>query len=226
MSADGAGSRGQPPLPQDELAIRTLQRFRRLEELWLYGHAKDIGVVGELTLLRKLSLRAITLPSLDVFRALAHLDRLELKLGGTKNLDALPAIGRLRAFEAFLVRGLSDIGPVARIPTLQMLHLDALEQVTKLPSFRPATALRRVHFRTMKGIRGLGPLAEAPNLEELAILGAPQLQPADFRPFIAHPKLRRISIELGSAKKNEAVREILPLGLIAESPRWLGPSAG
>src|SRR4029453_5319986 len=92
------------------LSVAPLARFARLTRLSLDGHARDIEVIGKLTALRRLLLRSITPPNLRVLFPLRQLQRLELKLGATRDLRELPNIGRLRYFEAFLVRGLADLG--------------------------------------------------------------------------------------------------------------------
>lgn len=202
-------------------SLAPLERFTRLERLWLYGHAKDIDVIGQLKRLRRLSLRGITLPNLRVLRALDRLEIFELKLGGTRDLGELPNIGRLRYFEAFLVRGLSDVGPIAELPSLEYLFLQAQKQVTSLPSFARSRKLRRVHFQTMKGLRDLAPLARAPALETLLAFDMPQLAPEHFRPFVGHPTLAEAAIEIGSKKKSAAVDALLGLPGPSGPPSWL-----
>ena len=192
-------------------SLGLLERFTTLQDLWLEGHAKDFDVVGHLRGLRQLSLRSITLPDLSTLRTLRELEHFELKLGGTRNLHHLPDIGRLRYFEAWLVRGLADLGPVAKARSLRFLFLQALKHVTALPSLAPLVELRRVHLETMKGLRDLAPVAAAPALEELVAVDMGHLDPDAFRPFLGHPTLRAASIGLGSDRKNAEVRDLLQL---------------
>ena len=100
---------------EKRFSLRPLERFVALQDLWLEGHSKDFDVVGQLTSLRRLSLRSVTLPDLNMLRMLGQLEKLELKLGGTRDLRHLPDIGGLRYFEAWLVRGLADLEPVASV---------------------------------------------------------------------------------------------------------------
>jgi len=202
-------------------SVSPLARFSQLERLWLYGHSKNIEVLGELRQLRRLSLRGITLPTLRLLTSLDELEVLELKLGGTRDLRELPHIGRLRYFETFLVRGLSDLRPVAGIETLEYLFLQAQKQVTSMPSFERASKLRRVHLQTMKGLRDLAPLARAPALETLVAVDMGHLMPEHFRPFVRHPTLREAAIGLGSNKKNVAVDALLGLPPPPGPPSWI-----
>jgi hypothetical protein len=108
------------------LSLRPLERFGDLRDLYLHGHDKDFEVVGDLRRVRRLSLRSITLPDLGTLRGLGELEELELKLGGTRDLRLLPEVGRLRYFEAWLVRGLADLEPLAGVRSLRSLFLEAL----------------------------------------------------------------------------------------------------
>jgi internalin A len=188
-----------------------LQRFPRLRTLHLEGHTKDIGVIGTLSQLENLTLRSITLPDLSVLRPLKHLRALELKLGGTKKLDLLPEIGNLRYLELWMIRGLTDLGPIASVRTLQFLFLQALKNVAAIPSLAGLPLLRRIHLHTMKGLTDLRPVAEAPALEELVAIDMPQLAPEAFRPFVGHPSLRRVHVGIGSLRTNKAVEDSLHL---------------
>jgi internalin A len=168
-----------------------------------------------------LSLRAITLPNLRLLTPLKDLEILELKLGGTRDLRDLPQIGRLRYFETFLVRGLSDLGPVTDLPSLEYLFLQAQRQVISLPSFERTGALRRVHLQTMRGLRDLAPLARAPALETLVASDMAHLLPEHFRPFVGHPTLREAAVGLGSKKKNHAIHALLGLPAPSGAPAWI-----
>lgn len=192
-------------------SLRPLTRFRSLRRLSLEGHTKHFEVVSDLTTLESLALRSITLTSLQPLLPLRNLETFELRLGGTNDLTLLPDVGRLRYFEAWLVRGLADLSPIARIPTLSFLFLQALKQVRVLPSLAPLTSLRRVYLDTMKGLHDLRSVAAAPRLESLVAIAMNHLQPEAFQPFVGHPTLAEARIGLGSDRKNKEVRNLLGL---------------
>jgi hypothetical protein len=162
-----------------------------------------------------LTLRSITLPDLALLLPMCDLLSLDLKLGGTKNLDLLPEVGQLRYLELWMVRGLSDLSAIAQVQTLQFLFLQALKQVTELPSLAALSELRRVHLETMKGLNDLSPVAHAPQLLELEAVDMRHLRPEAFAPFVGHPTLRFSTIGLGSLRKNEAVSALLGLPRVA-----------
>jgi internalin A len=192
-------------------SLDILGRFTALHSLYLEGHTKHIEVIGQLTRLTDLTLRSITLPNLAILLPLRQLLSLDLKLGGTTDLSLLPNIGQLRYLELWLIRGLADLQAIADIATLQYLFLQALKHVTQLPSLAALHRLRRVHLETMKGLTDLTPVADAPSLKELLVLDLPQLQPDAFRPFIGHPRLKRVTAGLGSMRKNASVAQLLGL---------------
>ncbi len=193
------------------LALAFLRRFRSLHTLHVEGHKKDIEAIGELSSLRDLTLRSITLPDLSLLRPLVQLESFDLKLGGTKDLRPLAEIGKLRYFEAWQVKGLTDLEPIADLPHLQRLHLESLVQVRALPSFARLAKLRRASILSLKNVVNLAPVAAAPALEELHAGGMGHLEPEAFAVFRGHPTLRAAHIGLGSARKNRAVEQLLPL---------------
>ena len=192
-------------------SLRPLERFSALKQLFLNGHSKHVEIVGGFAELEGLSLRSVTLPDLSCLASLTHLESLEIRLGGTKDLRLLPSIGKLRYLELWLIRGLSDLSSIGELEHLQYLVLESLRQVTALPSFRKLRSLRRVRLLNMKGIRDLSAIAEAPALEGLFACEMRQLAPEAFRPFLGHPALRAVSVGLGSFRKNAAVHSLLGL---------------
>jgi hypothetical protein len=192
-------------------SLGLLTRFPHLCRLFIESHSKDIEAVGHLGALEDLTLRSITLPDLRILIPLRQLRSLDIKLGGTKDLRLLPEVGRLRYIELWMVKGLSELDPVGTIPTLQCLFLQSLRKVERLPSLSEATALRRVHIETLKGLRDLTPLCTAPALEEVQLLDMGHLSADDVRCLTRIPTLRRALVLLGSRRKNDAAREILPL---------------
>lgn len=195
-----------------------------LKRLYVEGPHRGYEVISELVELEALTLRSVTVPDLSILLPLERLRSLELKLGGTRDLRLLPRIGRLEYIEFWLVRGLSDVGPLAEVTTLRHFMLQALKQVTSLPSFARSLELRRVDLETMKGLIDLAPLAEAPNLEILTLIDMGHTSPEILRPFVGHPTLRGGIWGFGSERKNVAADQLLPLPPhMYDDPPWNGP---
>ena len=192
-------------------SLSPLARLTHVVDLWLEGHTKDFDVVGSLRTLRRLSLRSIRLPDLAPLRSLGQLRSLELKLGGSTDIRELPNIGRLIRFEAWLVRGLTDLEAIGSVESLETLFLQSLSRVTRLPSLARLGKLTRVHLESMKGVTDLAPVAAAPALRDLLLIDMRHLQPEALQPFIAHPSLRSASIGLGSLRRNAEAEALLGL---------------
>lgn len=190
-------------------SLEILKRFPKLKSLHLEGQMKGIEVVSSLLQLKTLAMTSITLPDLSLLKNLASLQTLALSLGGTKDLDALRRLKKLGYLTLRQVRGLEDLGAVAAVRSLQYLDLGGLKNVAALPSFARLKSLRRVDLQTMKGLTDLAPVAKAPALEELSVLKMPQLSQKHFQPFVGHKNLSRLSVGVGSLKRNEAIQDML-----------------
>lgn len=193
------------------LSLAPLARFSGMTRLYLEGQTKDIEVVTDLTELRSVTLRSITLPDLSLLTPLAKLRALDLKLGGTRNLSLLPELQKLDYLELWMVKGLSDLSPVAGLPNLEYLFLQSMRQVTQLPEMSGLLRLRRLWIETMKGLYDLSPIREAPALRQLAIVDMPHLQPDAFAPLVGHPSLTSLRAGLGSNRKNDLVQDLIDL---------------
>ena len=206
------------------MALSVLGRLPNLKRLYIEGPHRGYEVIGELVALEKLTLRSVTVPDLSIALPLKMLRYLDIKLGATRDLRLLPQIGRLEYLELWLVRGLTDVAPLAEVTTLQHVFLQALRQVTLLPSFARSAELRRVDLETMKGLVDLAPLAEAPNLEILNLIDMGHASPEILRPFVAHPTLRAGIWGFGSERKNVAAEQLLPLPPhMHDEPPWNQP---
>ncbi|WP_162564344.1 MULTISPECIES: hypothetical protein [Microbacterium] len=193
------------------LSLAPLARFTGMTRLYLEGQTKDIDVVSELTELRDITLRSITLPDLSLLTPLTKLRALDLKLGGTRDLSMLPQLQSLDFLELWMVKGLTDLSPISGLPNLEYLVLQSLRQVTELPEMSGLTGLRRLWIQTMKGLHDLSPIREAPALRQLAVVDMAHLQPDAFAPLVGHPSLTSLTAGLGSKRKNDAVRDLIDL---------------
>jgi hypothetical protein len=184
-------------------SLRMVERLKVLESLSIDGHTKEVEVISTLSRLEKLTLRSVTLPSLAFMRGLVDLWSLEIKLGGTKNLEDLPHILNLKYLELWQVKGLSDVTPIANATSLQFLFLQALRNVTRLPDLSRLSSLRRIYLENMKGLDNLTALTTAPVLEELIHVSAQGREPAQYAELLNKGTLKRLRVGFGSAGRNE-----------------------
>ena len=207
------------------LSLAPLARFTNLRRLYLEGQSQDIDVVSGLRQLRSLTLRSVTLPDLAMLKSFSNLRALALKLGGTNDLGRLPDLQSLEYVELWMVKGLTDLSPIAQLPRLEYLFLQALRRVESLPVMTGLVGLRRLWLETMKGLTDLRPIRQAPNLHQLAVVDMGHLQPEAFGPLAGHPTLTSLRAGLGSKRKNEAVDRLMQLPRGDEWPEadWRKP---
>ncbi len=221
------------------LSIAGLQRFTKLQSLWVGNNLKDIEVVAQLTSLSDLAFMSMKLPDLSIVSKLVNLREFELGLGGTQNLAGLESLPLLTSLYIWRVRGLSDLTVVSELKHLESLtianlphvtaipdlsRLDRLErvgfaalpQVTAIPDLSRPPHLKSFHLGNMKGITDLRPLLSAPELETVSLIEMQHLKPEDVGVLAAHPTLQYVRAGLGSTRKNEEARRLVGL----PEPAW------
>lgn len=193
-------------------SLKFLERFPNLEDLFIEGHTKDFEMIGSLANLRRLTIRSVSVPSLDSLKQLPRLWSLDIKLGGTRNLEALRQLPGLKYLELWMIRGLEHIEPVSDLVGLQYLFLEELARIQKLPSLARLDHLRRLHIQKLSRLRDLSPIREARALEELIVWYASHMQREDFEVLREHPSLKYASIGTGSVRRDAEIRQMLGLG--------------
>jgi hypothetical protein len=204
------------------VSLGPLRGLAGLRRLGVTGTWRDPDTLSSLTTLERLWIGTV-----DVERLLPleRLERFESGLGTIRHLERLPEVGRLELVELYRLRGQHDLAPLSEIATLRYLVLASTRSITRLPSFGASPALRWVALDEMRGITDLRPIADAPNLEVLLLIGMGQLQPDDLRPLVGHPTLRAGIWGLGSQRKNLLAQDLLPLPPSgAESMPWEDPA--
>jgi hypothetical protein len=90
--------------------------------------------------------------------------------------------------------------------------------VRSLPSFRPFQDLRRCCVQNLKHLTDLSPIAEAPNLEEIVLVGMRHISVDGLKCFQGHSALKAATIGLGSMRRNAQAVEMLGLGPVSNKP--------
>jgi hypothetical protein len=158
--------------------------------------------------LEHLVLHSVTLPTLSPLTGLPQLRGLALKLGGAPDLTDFPQLPALRFFEAWQVRGLENLDPVAESRTLEVLWLQNLSRV-ELPNFSHAVALRHVLIAACPLRDGLARLAAAPNLLQASVAGR-RYSMTEVDGLLRHPTLQAAYVTLEGRPTDEEMRLGLP----------------
>lgn len=137
---------------------------------------------------RRLTLWAVKVPR-GFFGNLPSLEWLDVRGGSGESADFVDGCVHLRYLAINQIRGLRELTAIRDLANLELLSLYGLPQVRSLPSLAPLQRLRRVEVGSMKGIEELGPLLDAPRLEELILARAVSLAPSDPARIAEHPTL-------------------------------------
>lgn len=201
---------------KQRFSLRFLEAMPSLQGLSLEGHTKDIGCLRDLKQLRSLELRRITLPDLSLLTSFSELQTFSLALGSTPDIGHLAQVPKLEVLHLLRVRKLSSLSVLAKCTSLRILSVDSMANVESLPSLAALTRLESVELDTLKGFTDLSGVAAAPALKRLTVAGTPRLDAEAFRCLVGHPTLAELRIypSLGGAglKKPvlEAVKRLLP----------------
>lgn len=187
-------------------SLSALERFSSIKALYIEGQSKDINAIEKLKQLENLTLRSISIPSLEFLIALPKLWSLDIKLGATTNLAALASVKNVKYLELWQIKGLHDLSPIAGMTGLQFLFLQSLRNVEHLPDLSQLSALRRIVLENMKGLADLTSLATAPALEELLYISAQGRMPSQFAELLGKGSLKRMLVGFGSARKNAELK--------------------
>lgn len=103
-------------------------------------------------------------------------------------LARLPHLARLHLSSLPKLRALDPIGQMS---ALEVLLLQALNEVRALPDMTKLRRLRAVRLASMKKLRDFSALARAPALEEVVLQNAEHQKPDDLAPVLAAKKLVR-----------------------------------
>jgi hypothetical protein len=228
---DVAGLRHLPPQLESlgigstrhPVNLAVLPPLPALDTLYVSGRHKCMERLSGFTTLTQLNLSYLTLPDLKVLLPLRRLRALSISLGGTKNLDLLPDIGKLRHLALCQILGITNIDSVSRLMDLEYLFIQNLPKLTHLPALTRLKRLKRVDLHSLKQIRDLSPLLQARALRELVVCGTFNLTADDFAGLKQHPSLRYASIFIGKARHNVAIQQLLGLSPVSDMHRKQPP---
>jgi protein phosphatase 1 regulatory subunit 7 len=193
---------------KNNLDLSSLNEFQSLRELCIVGHTKNIEVIGELINLESLTLSKISKKqSLDFVSDLKNLKHLRIILGGRESIEEIdnPAIKNI---EIIRVRGLAELGDLARFPKLRSLHIEdqiKLKHINFMPELKYLNEIKILNCKKLMLIDGLTKLS---NLEHLRIYGT-SLDDSSFIDQQFPTSLNIFAFYTGKNKKDKGIRQRL-----------------
>lgn len=197
--------------------LAPLAECRSLEELYINAHAKGIGAIAGLRVLRKLTLSAYAKRNgLDFIEAMPSLDDLTLILGGRPSLDDL-ASATLATLQILRVRGVETLGDLARFPALKGLKIEDQLQIKELDLC--GANLERLWLFNCKNLATLHGLDRQQRLREFAAsrvaLDMDALRDRDWP-----ASTRSVRLFTGKAKWNDAAQALLAAKGVGEKNEY------
>ncbi len=199
---------------KNQIDLRSLQRFKNLKEVGLSAQTKGITYLDKIPSLETLILSSIkNNTKLDFISRLPKLKRLEIILGGRKNINEVES-STLEHLKIVRVRGFDNLGTFSRFPQLESLciedqirlksisfskstvrdfslynckkleHLNGLKHLNKLTSFRVGgTALNLDKLENHEWPKSLRTLALYSNHSKNDDLRQNRLKAKGFKEF-------------------------------------------
>lgn len=170
-------------------SAQSAAKWRSEADVWIDHASLDLSDLEWLSGVRRLTLWAVKMPS-NLLASLSQLEWLDLRGGSGASIDVVNGCSNLSYLAVNQIRGLHDLSALSAQTNLRLLSLYGLPQVRTLPSLANLLRLKRVEIGSMKGLVGLGPLLEAPHLEELMLTRAVALSGTDPEAIAAHPSMK------------------------------------
>jgi hypothetical protein len=150
------------------------------------------------------------MPNLGFIGNKPNLKRLEVRLGGTNNLNILPSFKALEKLDLWAINKLDNIDAISDCINLSDISLDQLSNLENVKSLRNLIKLTNISLCRMKRLKSLQWIADAPNLMEFSITQTSHLDTDAFKPLKNHKSLQAANIYIGR-KNTFKVREMLNL---------------
>ncbi len=202
-------------------SLKALEKCLLLKKLSLTGSG-DCGIktspdftnavnsLANLPGLETIFLHTVRLPDVDIFGDMASLKSISIVDSPIRDISGIGlASGLLHLHLGYLLN--SNLDFLRNLRCLQYLSLGHLSKIEALPSLAPLDHLRRVDLYSMKRLKNLSSIASAPNIENLVLDEERYLEPEDLQCFVGHSKLKYAWTDLGTARKNNAVKDLLGL---------------
>jgi hypothetical protein len=124
---------------------------------------------------------------------LPRLEHLDVRGGTREDADFIEGCNGLRSLRINQVRGLANLSAVERAGNLEFLALYGLPRLIRMPSLAGLRKLDRVEVGSMKGLRDISGLLQAPALTELVFIRMVGVSQTDAASIAAHRSVERFS---------------------------------
>ena len=206
-----------PETTSPRISLIPVLGLEHLRVLHMGGMKCDLSLLRRLPSLEKLKLERYKLEHLSWLSEARKLQWLAVDLGSIINWGAIPKLS-VRYLRLVGVRGAVNLDFISLIDSLELLYVEGMGAVERLPDFSRQRLLRRVYLNRLSKLTDLSALLTARNLEDLIMEESP-MDVSRIGLLLHHPTLKHARIGTRSTKKNAAIEQVL--GLSAETPEFV-----
>lgn len=154
-----------------KLSYAPIADLKKLRRLYVTGTKKDMDKIAELPELQYLSLHGVTLDSLEIFLPLHKLTELHISLGGIRNYEHLPQIGKIEKLGLTWIRELPEenLLPIAKMKFLKSLEVNRLPHIKSIQWLQNSKSLNELILDELKGLESLKGIENIDNLQKITV---------------------------------------------------------
>lgn len=192
-----------------KLSLLFLNDFTSLEKIILSGKFIDFENVKILKNLKNIFFDKYKFEDISIFEKLKGLEYLTIRHSAIDDLIVLSHLKSLKYLELWKVKKLSNITWLKELNSLQNINLGGLS-VDEIPSLSSLEKLRRIDL-SLKNLINIKSLSTAPHIEEIILRGMNKIEMNDYKSFLKHPSLIRLTVGYTSSKKIKEIENLLGL---------------
>jgi len=192
-----------------KLSLLFLNNFTSLEKLLLSGKFIDFENVKILANLKNIFFDKYKFDNISIFEKLQGLEYLTIRHSAIDDLTVLSHLKSLKYLELWKIRNLSNIEWLNKLVSLQNINLGGL-RVEEIPDLSALKKLRRIDL-SLKNITSIKSLSKAPHIEEIILRGMNKIEMNEYKSFLKHPSLIRLTVGYTSSKKIKEIENLLGL---------------
>lgn len=154
------------------ISYAPLGTLTHLKSLHITGTKKDMEIISTLKNLEELALSSVKIDSLALLLPLHKLQKLRIMLGGIRNFELLPKIGKINYLEIIYIRMLPEVAllPIAQMPYLTKLELRNLGYIKTFTWLNGADKLEELSIDTLFGLESLEGIDKLPQLKKFFVV--------------------------------------------------------
>lgn len=159
-----------------------LLRFKSLRELYLGKLKKNIELLAEIRSLNKLTLRGISLKSLDFLRK-SNVSDLAVHWCAMNDLSSLAQNDNILRLELFRINKLEELSFIGTLKNLEEFRLIWLSHVFSFPDIGNNLHLKKIYIDTLKNLWDVSAIANSQSVRNIEIICSSKVDLLPLKPL-------------------------------------------